>query len=225
MPSHIDFCDRHPFMNMIFTSQQYLAWITIHIATSPPPHPKRTMSLRSTILTHALPHIPSTSFTRQALTASLSRLPSTHPDHRPGDISDTVLDTLYGSERGAEKALVRRWAEEGVRVVQGREQGRQGEEMGTGTGTERRVGEGNGKAELGVGGASGPGGATMMGTGKGRERGRGRVRDRIKARLERRLTYSGNVGEHLVEVSAMVLCIDRVGLLSAYDNPYARTGT
>lgn len=72
------------------------------------------MSLRNAILTHALPHIPTTSFTRSALTSSLAQLPKEHPDHRAEAISDQLLDTLYGPDRGPEKELVRRWADEGV---------------------------------------------------------------------------------------------------------------
>lgn len=132
------------------------------------------MSFRSAILTHALPHIPSASFTRQALTASLTTLSKDHPDYRSAPLSDEVLDTLYGSERGAEKELVARWADEGVSVVRG--------PLGA-------VQHGNGESSSGA------------------DKGKGKVVDRIRTRLERRLDFSGDVGEHLVEVSSQTSAI------------------
>ena len=99
------------------------------------------MALRSSILTHALPHLPITSFTRQALLTSLSRLPTDHPDYRAEGISDSVLDTLFGDGRGAEGALVGAWADEGVREIRGDLKGEG--EAGTSSwkGTRARIGE------------------------------------------------------------------------------------
>lgn len=75
------------------------------------------MSLRTKLLTHALPLIPTHSFTPLALTHALSALPTSHPDHQAESLSDTVLDTLFGSDVAAKKALVGAWEEEGLREM------------------------------------------------------------------------------------------------------------
>lgn len=107
------------------------------------------MSLRTKILSHSLPLLPTHSFTRQTLSLALSRLPSGHPDHQAEPISETVLDTIFGDGNAASKALVQRWEEEGVN--------------------------------------------TMLAESSST----GRI---MEARLKSRLTYSAEVGEHLVEV-------------------------
>jgi hypothetical protein len=102
------------------------------------------MSLRSTILTHSLPLLPTYSFTRQTLTHALSSLPPDHASYRPEPLSDSVVDTLFGPGPSAGKALVEAWEDEGL----------------------SRMDKGKGVGDM----------------------------------LERRLSYSAEVGEHLVEV-------------------------
>ncbi|GFZ50649.1 hypothetical protein JCM24511_08407, partial [Saitozyma sp. JCM 24511] len=106
------------------------------------------MSLRSTILTHSLPLLPTYSFTRQTLTHALSSLPSDHPSYRPEPLSESVVDTLFGPGPSAGKALVEAWEHEGL---------------------------------------------SRMDKGKG-----------VQDMLERRLSYSAEVGEHLVEAYALL---------------------
>lgn len=125
------------------------------------------MSLRTSILTHALPLISTHSFTRAALSASLTRLPSDHPDARSTPVNEAALDTLYGEGNGAALALVQRWAEEGSKTMMSPSDG----------------------SSLAEGSAS-----ASSAKGKGREQ-------RLGDMLARRIDYSAEVGEHLVEVS------------------------
>ncbi len=73
------------------------------------------MSLRSTILRHSLPLLPTYSFSRQTLQNALTHLPANHPDHRDqAEIPLSVIDTLFGdSEVSAGKALVEAWETRG----------------------------------------------------------------------------------------------------------------
>jgi hypothetical protein len=78
-----------------------------------------SMSLRSSILKHALPHLPEQSFTVRPLLDSLSSLPQNHPD-RNETVTPEVLDVLFGSELNARRELVKAWEEEGLRdMVEG----------------------------------------------------------------------------------------------------------
>ena len=100
-------------------------------------------TLRTTILRHALPLVPTHSFTRQALVNALPSLPPSHPDHRDA-LPESVIDTLFDAGSSAPaQALVSAWEEEGLTSLQGQH-----------------------------------------------------VRDRLRHRL----SYSSQVGEHLVEV-------------------------
>jgi len=74
---------------------------------------KMSMSLRTTILKHALPHLPEHSFTLRPLLNSLNELPANHPD-RNDKVTPEVLDVLFGSELNARRELVKAWEEEGL---------------------------------------------------------------------------------------------------------------
>ena len=77
-----------------------------------------TMSLRTQILKHALPHVPEQSFTLRPLLDSLSNLPKDHPD-RNDTITPEVLDVIFGSELNARRELVKAWEKEGLRDMVG----------------------------------------------------------------------------------------------------------
>lgn len=72
-----------------------------------------SMTLRTTILKHALPHLPEHSFTLRPLLNSLNELPANHPD-RNDKVTPEVLDVLFGSELNARRELVKAWEEEGL---------------------------------------------------------------------------------------------------------------
>lgn len=74
------------------------------------------MSLRSAILTHAVPILGRTSFTRAALTGALASLPPTHPDYKgPAPLDESVVDTLFGAGPTAgPRALVDAFAQAGL---------------------------------------------------------------------------------------------------------------
>lgn len=72
------------------------------------------MSLRTSILKHALPHLPEHSFTLRPLLDSLNNLPQNHPD-RNDKVTPEVLDVLFGSDLNARRELVKAWEEEGLR--------------------------------------------------------------------------------------------------------------
>ena len=73
------------------------------------------MSLRTKILHHSLPLLPTHSFTRHTLALALTSLPSSHPDHRADLTADTIIDTLFGEGVSAPgKALVEAWEKEGI---------------------------------------------------------------------------------------------------------------
>lgn len=74
---------------------------------------KMSMTLRTTILKHALPHLPEHSFTLRPLLNSLNELPANHPD-RNDKVTPEVLDVLFGSELNARRELVKAWEEEGL---------------------------------------------------------------------------------------------------------------
>ena len=77
-------------------------------------------SLRSIILHHSLPLLPSRSFTRQTLAIALSCLPPSHPDHRSTPLSDSIIDTIFGNGPTAPgHALVDAWQEVGVGGMEG----------------------------------------------------------------------------------------------------------
>ena len=100
------------------------------------------MSLRQSILTNALPHIPRHSFTRQALLCVTPR-----PE---------LLGSIVGDN--PERALVAQWAAEGLRA------------MGDG----RQVSKGKSQRDVDF--------------------------EAVKRALERRIRWSSDVGEHLVQV-------------------------
>jgi hypothetical protein len=77
-----------------------------------------SMSLRTNILKHAIPHLPEHSFTLQPLLISLNSLPANHPD-RNDKVTPEVLDVLFGSELNARQELVKAWEEEGLREMVG----------------------------------------------------------------------------------------------------------
>lgn len=70
------------------------------------------MSLRTAILSAALPSLSRTSFTREALSSALASIPS----HAGLDASarDGVIDTLFGPGNEGCHALVAAWEDEGV---------------------------------------------------------------------------------------------------------------
>jgi hypothetical protein len=74
---------------------------------------KMSMTLRTTILKHALPYLPEHSFTLRPLLNSLNELPTNHPD-RNEKVTPEVLDVLFGSELNARRELVKAWEEEGL---------------------------------------------------------------------------------------------------------------
>lgn len=75
-------------------------------------------SLRSTILHHAIPLIPTHSFTRRTLLQSLPSLKPDHPDYR-SVLEDSVVDTIFGNGQAPGKALTAAWEEEGLKAMQG----------------------------------------------------------------------------------------------------------
>jgi hypothetical protein len=73
------------------------------------------MSLRSTILKHSIPLLPTHSFTRHTLSISLSSLPASHPDHRSAPVDPGVIDTVFGEGTTTPcRALVTAWEEAGL---------------------------------------------------------------------------------------------------------------
>ena len=77
-------------------------------------------SLRSTILQHAIPLIPTHSFTRQALLRSLPSLKQDHPDYRPA-LEESVVDTIFGSGQAPAQSLTAAWEEDGLASMQGKD--------------------------------------------------------------------------------------------------------
>lgn len=73
-----------------------------------------TMSLRSTILHHALPLLPTHSFARQTLLTALSSTRNAPPSPHS---QENVIDTLFGGTVAPARALVDAWAEEGLKVM------------------------------------------------------------------------------------------------------------
>ena len=72
------------------------------------------MSLRSKILQHALPRLPTHSFTRHNLSLALTSLPPSHPDYRPDPTPEGMIDTLFGEGLLAPgQALTEAWEKEG----------------------------------------------------------------------------------------------------------------
>lgn len=142
------------------------------------------MALRSKILTHALPLIPTHSFTPLALTQSLSSLPTSHQDYRPDNIPDAVIDTLFGGDVGAKKALVQAWEKDGLSSMT---RNTLVHDHSSGSGT--RAGT-NAVASSSTNPGPPTGGIT--------ETERLRLREMLFSRLE----YSSRVGEHLVEAYA-----------------------
>ncbi|ORY31922.1 hypothetical protein BCR39DRAFT_479444 [Naematelia encephala] len=82
------------------------------------------MSLRATILSHSLPHLPTHSFTRSTLVHALTALPPSHPDYREPQVVENAIDTIFGPGNvGAAKALVEAWEDAGRDDMTGKQGG------------------------------------------------------------------------------------------------------
>jgi hypothetical protein len=158
------------------------------------------MALRSKILTHALPLIPTHSFTPSTLTYSLSSLSKSHPDYQDGPVSDSIIDTLFGGDVGAKKALLQAWEQDGLRSMTGTNALASGSGSVSGPSS---TSSDNGPQETSsnmsdnptIGAPSGyaPPNETTASDGY-----------RLRQMLASRLDYSSRVGEHLVEAYALL---------------------
>lgn len=82
------------------------------------------MALRAAILSAAIKEIPSLSFTRAALSAGFSSIPPTvvsslSPSTLDPTARDAVIDTLFGSDSSASRALVEAWEAYGANEMSG----------------------------------------------------------------------------------------------------------